>query len=251
MIFVTGDIHGDVYRFSKGGFVEQDAMDKEEYLIICGDFGGVWNWQGESRDEKHKMDWLDSRSFTTLFVDGNHENFDRLNAYPVEKWRGGLVHKIRPSVIHLMRGQMYNVNGMKIFAFGGASSHDIRDGILDPIKDEQKIRKWARDYEKLFRVRNRDWWEAELPTQEEMDTGIVTLNGNDWKCDYVITHSPDTNILAKMGLGLYKPDYLSDYLYEIRQKLDYKKWFFGHMHVNQNFAPEKAMCLYEQIIRIA
>lgn len=33
--------------------------------------------------------WLNDRPFTTLFVDGNHENFDLLNAYPVENWHGG------------------------------------------------------------------------------------------------------------------------------------------------------------------
>ena len=54
------------------------------------------------------MDWLEDRPFTTLFCEGNHENFDRLYSYPVEKWNGGNVHKIRPSVIHLMRGQVFN-----------------------------------------------------------------------------------------------------------------------------------------------
>ena len=76
------------------------------------------------------MDWLDCKSFTTLFVDGNHENFDRLYEYPVEEWHGGKVHKIRPSVIHLMRGQIFEIEGKSIFTFGGASSHDIDGGIL-------------------------------------------------------------------------------------------------------------------------
>lgn len=52
------------------------------------------------------LNQLECKSYTTLFVDGNHENFDRLSDYPIDTWNGGKVHKIRPSVIHLMRGQI-------------------------------------------------------------------------------------------------------------------------------------------------
>lgn len=45
----------------------------------------MWNKDGESKMETSALDWLDGKAFTTLFVDGNHENFDRLYAYPVEK----------------------------------------------------------------------------------------------------------------------------------------------------------------------
>ena len=125
MIFITGDCHGNYERFNRSIFPEQEEMTKEDYVIICGDFGGVWSKDKESNTETMLMDWLDCKPFTTLFVDGNHENFDRLYAYPVEEWHGGKVHKIRDSVIHLMRGQVYEICGKKIFTFGGASSHDI------------------------------------------------------------------------------------------------------------------------------
>lgn len=88
-------------------------------------FGGVWNRFEESPEEKYKLDWFDEKPFTTLFVDGNHENFDRLMAYPVEKWNGGNIHRISKSVIHLMRGQVFELEGKTIFTFGGASSHKI------------------------------------------------------------------------------------------------------------------------------
>ena len=64
-------------------------------MIICVDFGGVWHRDEESKEETMVLDWLDSRPFTTLFVCGNHENFDRLYQYPIEDWHGGKVHKIR------------------------------------------------------------------------------------------------------------------------------------------------------------
>ena len=36
---------------------------------------------------------------------------------------------------------------------------------------------------------------------------------------------------------------------EIRQKCQYRKWFFGHYHDNRNVT-EKDLMLYEQMIRI-
>lgn len=99
MIYITGDCHSNFERFNTRNFPEQKEMTKDDYVIICGDFGGVWNKDGESKMETGALDWLDGKAFTTLFVDVNHENFDRLYAYPVEMWHGGKAHKIRPSVI--------------------------------------------------------------------------------------------------------------------------------------------------------
>ena len=85
MIYITGDCHSNFELFNTWNFPEQKEMTKDDYVIICGDFGGVWNKDGESKMETSVLDWLDGKAFTTLFVDGNHENFDRLYAYPVEK----------------------------------------------------------------------------------------------------------------------------------------------------------------------
>lgn len=64
----------------------------------------------------------------------------RLNEMPIEYWNGGKIHRVRPSVIHLMRGQVFNLQGKMFFTFGGASSHDIQDGILDKSKFATKKR---------------------------------------------------------------------------------------------------------------
>ena len=138
MIYITGDTHADFSRFEEDKFPIQTEMTKNDYVIICGDFGGVWNYIVESMHEKQWLDWLDNKNFTTLFVDGNHENFERLYKYPVEAWHGGKVHKIRNSVIHLIRGEIYDIDNKKFFTFGGARSHDIQDGILN-IDEYEKI----------------------------------------------------------------------------------------------------------------
>ena len=140
MIYITGDIHAsvDIGKLSTKRFPQQKTLSKEDYLIICGDFGLVWD---NSNTDLYWRNWLAGKPFTTLWVDGNHENFDRLYNYPVEEWNGGKVHKIRPSVIHLMRGQIYQIEEKKIFTFGGASRHDISGGILEPDDPNYKTKK--------------------------------------------------------------------------------------------------------------
>ena len=128
MIYITGDTHGDYSRFTNEEFPLQAELTKDDYVIICGDFG-IWD---NSRIENYNFDFLESRPFTTLFVDGNHENYDLLDSYPVSEWHGGKVQIIRPNIIHLMRGQIYEIEGKKYFVMGGAACHDVWNGILDP-----------------------------------------------------------------------------------------------------------------------
>lgn len=250
MIYVTGDCHQNFERFNKNAFPEQTEMTKRDYVIICGDFGGVWNKGNETPKETMLMDWLECKAFSTLFVDGNHENFDRLYGYPVEMWHGGKVHKIRNSVIHLMRGQVFNIDNATFFTFGGASSHDIQGGILDPEDPEFKRKRARLNKGTLpYRINHISWWEQELPTDEEMEEGHRNLAAHGNCVDFIVTHCCPSSTQAQLGYGLYEPDKLTNYLEEIRQKAKFRKWFFGHYHDNVNVSADEIL-LYEQIIRI-
>jgi hypothetical protein len=250
MIYITGDCHQDFERFTTSNFPEQKEMTKEDYVIICGDFGGVWNKDKESKEETWLMDWLESKSFTTLFVDGNHENFDRLYAYPVEEWRGGKVHRVRQSVIHLMRGQVFDIDGASFFAFGGASSHDIDGGILEPDDPDFKAKKKQLDKGFLpYRIDHYSWWKQELPSEEEMEEGRRNLADHGNIVDFIVTHCCSSSTQALLGGGFFTPDLLTGYLEEIKQKVRFRKWFFGHYHDNRNVNSDEIL-LYEQIIRI-
>lgn len=251
MIYITGDCHRDFRRFRTGIFTEQKEMTKDDYMIICGDFGGVWSYQQESKEEKYILDELDARRFTTLFVDGNHENFDRLEQYPVEEWHGGKVHRIRPSVLHLMRGQVYEMWGKKIFTFGGARSHDIQGGILEPDAPDLKAKeKELRNSGLCYRINHVSWWEQEMPNAQEMEEGLMNLAKHDYKVDYIISHCCATSTMILLGgAGLYEADELSRYFEELRIKVDYKRWFFGHYHDNRA-VNDKDILLYDTMIRI-
>ena len=41
MIYITGDCHGDWKRFSSESFPEQKEMTRDDFVIVCGDFG-IW-----------------------------------------------------------------------------------------------------------------------------------------------------------------------------------------------------------------
>lgn len=251
MIYITGDCHRNFSRFNTRSFPEQKEMTKDDYVIICGDFGGVWDKNGESKEETMLLDWLDCKSFTTLVVDGNHENFDRLYQYPVEEWNGGKIHRIRPSVIHLMRGQIFTIDSKKIFIFGGASSHDIDGGILEPDDPDFKRKKRILDKGwRPYRINHLSWWKEELPSEEEMSEGYKNLLEHNNTVDFIVSHCCASSTLALIGHGMYEPDVLNSYLEEIRQRVSFKKWFFGHYHDNRNVNSQEIL-LYEQIIRIS
>ncbi len=274
MIFATGDIHSKPNRLSMEAFPEQKEMTRDDYVVILGDFGLVWTKE-EDKYEKNWLDWLEDKSFTTVFVDGNHENFSRLNAMPVETWQGGSVHKIRPHVIHLMRGEVFTLDDAVCFAFGGAPSHDISGlaaaeeleqnyaaGILDPGDKDfdaklSKLKKLNRySYTHPYRIKGTEWWPEELASEEEKQNGIENLRKHGCKVDFVFSHEGPSSAVALGWGGSFRPNPQSQYLEEVRQLLTdeearpaYKAWLFGHYHENRRLT-DREICLYEQITRI-
>lgn len=210
MFYVTGDTHGsiDIHKLTTRLFPQGENLTKDDYLIICGDFGLVWN---NSKDELYWRKWLNSKPWTTLFVDGNHENHPLLNSYLIEEKWGGKVHKIQDNIYHLMRGQVFEIDGKKLFTMGGALSHD---------------KKW--------RTPGKTWWSEELPSQNEFNEAIDNLTKHNWNVDYVITHCAPTEF-QKCICKYYKPDRLTEFLQYIDEKLKYKAWFMGHYHRNETF----------------
>lgn len=251
MIFCTGDCHAEFNKFSTKNFPEQKELSREDFVIVCGDFG-IWH---DTPKERYWLDWLNEKPFTTLFVDGNHENFDRLygDEFPIVDFHGGKAHKVRDNIYHLMRGYVFDLCGKKFFAFGGASSHDIADGILDQADFdteeafESTYHRWWRQG-RMFRVKHFSWWEEELPNQAEMDFGEQTLKANDYAVDYVISHCLPQD--AAVLMGFCSADRLTMYFNKLLQDgLQFQAWYAGHYHVNKKIM-SKFQVLYEDIVRV-
>lgn len=234
MLFVTGDTHGDHDIAKLRWFASQNLhLTKKDYMIIAGDFGGIW-WEKyleEDLDMYSKLPW------TTLFVDGNHENFDLINAYPVEQWKGGKVHRIREDILHLMRGQVFEIEGKRIFTMGGGTSID-----------------------KMYRQEGVSWWRQEMITCDDMDEADKNLKACGNQVDYIITHSCAEKVLLRLKL-LDRPSKLKVCLDNVflstfdpkeeveNKKVEYGHWYFGHYHVDQH-VDEKHTALYQSIIRL-
>lgn len=243
MIYITGDTHGGFQRFGNKYFPQQKELGRDDYVIISGDFGGVWDG---SPSERYWLDWLEERPFTTLFVDGNHENFTALNALTAEEWHGGKVHAIRPNVLHLMRGQIFDIGGLTFFTMGGAASHDIQDGILDPKSPDFEREYWRkRRMRQMFRVNGVSWWLEEMPNEEEYAEAVCALERAGWCVDVILTHCAPTSVQQKIDPH-YTPDRLTDFLQMVKERCAFAYWFFGHYHDNR-IIDEKFILQWEQI----
>ena len=247
MIWATEDCHGNFERFKPEYFPEQSVMTKEDIMIICGDFGGVWF--GDSQDDG-ALDWLERLPFTLVFVDGNHENYDAIETYPVEEWHSGKIHRIRPHVLHLMRRQIFEPEGYRFFTMGGARSHDIEDGILEPDDPnfERKPLMLRRKPGARFRINHISWWEQEMPSDEEYAEARRNLDQCGWHADYIITHCAPTST-AMMESHHNEADRLTNFLQEVKEKAEYTYWLFGHYHDNRAM-DSKHILLWEQIVQI-
>ena len=227
MIFVTGDTHGlqDFHKLHLfAGW--HPELTKDDYLIIAGDFGAIW-----SNDTLvEELRYYTQLPFTVLFVDGNHENFDLLSTFPEEVWKGGRVHRIKPDILHLMRGQVFEIEGKTIFTFGGATSID-----------------------RCFRIEGRSWWRQELPTFEELDEGMANLKRYNYKVDYIITHScgqralmyPQLRIAAGIKIGSPESQLLSNF----EDRVQFKHWYFGHFHTDAKLS-DKYTALYQEVVEL-
>lgn len=165
-VYATGDCHGTFRRFGRKYFPEQANMSRDDFVVICGDFGGLWEG---TEEENYWLDWLNDKPWITLWVDGNHENFTLLSEFPLEMWHGGMVHRIRPNILHLMRGQVFEIQGYTFFTMGGAKSHDVEDGILDSKAPDFETRRMMLEImgRRRYRVLGQSWWPEELPSKDE------------------------------------------------------------------------------------
>lgn len=220
MIYITGDTHGYYDEFMSR--IAPLKLTKDDIIIVTGDFGFVWG------DPLHNvmLKNLSKMEFNIAFVDGNHENFSFLYMHPEEEWCGGRVHRIEQNIFHLMRGEIFNIQGSTFFTFGGAHSTD-----------------------KYMRRKNISWWEQELPNSDEYRNANKNLKRVGYKVDYVLTHTIPDRFIYELG---HAPDAhdreLTGYLAYLYDKLEFKKWFAGHWHVNQSFDEGKMSILFEDVM---
>ncbi len=207
MIYVTADLHGERSRLRAK---EIRKLKKGDTLIVLGDFGFLWHGTPK---EKKALNRLGRKKYQLLFLDGAHENFPLLEEYPMETWNGGQVRRLGKNLLYLMRGQVYEMEGKRIFTLGGGESD-----------------------EKEMRAQQQKWFPEELPTPQQLETARENLERVQWKVDYVLTH--DCSQRMKIFLGTEgQGNVLNQFLTELEEKLQYRKWFFGFYHLDKPIPP--------------
>lgn len=229
-IFVCGDTHGGqsdgLQKLSSHSFKEGKILTLDDYVIIAGDYGLIFNVNESSSDEKYFVKWLSNKNFTTLFVDGNHENFDRIEKLPtMDKFYGKVGIHVKDKIFHLRRGEIYTINDKKIFIFGGGRSID---------KDR--------------RIPKISWWHQEEPSAKEFEHGLNNLEKHNWKVDYIITHDCPSSIYDTFNYNENNTS-LQKYLEIIKNKTEFKNWYFGHYHIDKKI-DNRFFALYNNVMEI-
>ena len=230
-IYLTGDIHGEmsVNRCSHKRWLEGRNLTKDDYLIIAGDFGLIYHPEQTSA-ERYWLKWLAERPFSVLWVDGNHENFDRLNQLPLENKFGGLVGRVADSIFHLRRGEIYQIQDKKILAFGGAASSD-----------------------KIHRVEHISWWKEEVPSYQDMDHCLENLYKHQNEVDIIVAHTCPFSLVSILLAWTKKYegreiDPTTKMLEHIVSTTKFSDFYCGHWHIDREMS--KYHFVYEKILKI-
>lgn len=235
-IFLTGDIHGNpITTLSTKAFPEQKNLTKKDVVIILGDFGVLWSHL-RTKEESRNLQWLDDRNFTTLFICGNHENFDLLNNLPEKELYGERVGIASHSVLHLRRGVNYRINNRNILTVGGAHSHD-----------------------RAYRTWGKSMWKEEEITDQNIEDAKQAIIDSQYNIDYVLTHCAPAE-WAKFAMPqdearFWMPDGSEERLSKLKNTVlecpNFKRWYFGHYHNNiDDPFMDQWTCLYYKIVEL-
>lgn len=239
-VYVTGDTHGTIY-LEKLLPKNLEKYQPGDTFIILGDFSLIFAPR-HSNIEKKYITLLSELPYQFCFIDGDRENYDRLNAYEIESWNGGNVHKITNNIIHLLRGEAYTIEDISILCMGGASTiqtKEMRASVL--------------------------WMEENITEEDILNANQHMKEKN--SIDYVLTHTCPSHIAEKFRdednwIREVHPEKLEQISY-LRQKIEdmnclqldvlyeqhfnYQHWYFGHFHqdieINNKFT-----CVFDKII---
>lgn len=210
MIYLTGDTHGEFERIAL--FCNRMKTTKDDIMIILGDAG--INFYGGWRDQ-HKKEYLSKLPITFLCIHGNHEQRPATIAtYTEKEWRGGCVYAEEqyPDLLFAKDGEVYDLNGKRVIAIGGAFSID-----------------W------MMRIPGRSWWPDEHPSEEIKARVEEQLQRFNWKMDIVLSHTVPLSYepveVFIPGIDQTKIDKSTEqWLDAIERRLTYEKWYAGHYH---------------------
>lgn len=223
--FITGDTHGEVAE----RLVHMPHLGKKTALIILGDVG--FNFHMDIKDKVRKQK---ASCFGTYIycVRGNHEQRPFKMPFMVEEYDeqvGNFVwfEEEYPYIRYFQDGEIYNINDYKTLVLGGAYSID---------KEFRLALGWP-------------WFPGEQLNQLERDYIQEQVKGE--KFDLILSHTCPISFcpteLFLKSIDQTKVDKtMENWLEEISNSVEWRKWLFGHYHANKVINPKVEM-LYDEI----
>lgn len=220
-VYLTGDTHRDFDRIFS--FCEEYCTTEDDILVILGDAG--INYFCDYRDRELKSE-LVKLPITLLCIHGNHEERPFELGYDEMEWHGGLVYyeELFPNLLFAKDGEVYDFDGKKVIAIGGAYSVD----------------KWYRLSHGMA------WFETEQPSGEIKEYVESQLKKHNWQIDYVFSHAVPIEyepVWAFIpGLDQSTVDKTTEeWLQKIAENLEFEGWYAGHYHVESQEGPVRIM----------
>lgn len=212
MIYYTGDIHGQKYEIER--FCKRFKPTADDVIVILGDVGA--NYSRDERDAELKTA-LNRVKPTILCIHGNHEIRPwHIPTYKTKEWNGGIVwyEEEYQTVLFAKDGEIYNLEGQRHIAIGGAYSVD-----------------------KFYRIRyGGGWWPDEQPSAEIKAYVKRQLRHN--PVDVILSHTcpfkykPVEAFLPGVDQSTVDTS-TEEWLDEIEESTDYLAWYCGHWHINK------------------
>ena len=207
---VTGDCHGSIMRFQTYAETHPEPAN----IIILGDAG--LNYFLDNRDD-YRKDELAKLPYTFYLVRGNHEarpeSLIGIETIYDKEVQGEVRVQLRwPQIRYLIDGYFYTIDNLTTLVIGGAYSVD-----------------------KLYRLATgRQWFKDEQLNEDERAAISHALEFvNDF--DLVLTHTCpldwEPTDLFLSGIDQSTVDTTTEvWLAEIRDKIKWGIWLFGHFH---------------------
>lgn len=212
MITLIGDTHG--FEFDK---IKNNI--ESDYIIVLGDFG----FKGKNLIKLNNM--LKKSNCILLFVDGNHEWYNKLKKCKTIDMFNGKVDKYSEKIFRLRRGEVYTIENKIFLTFGGAKSID-----------------------KVYKIAENSWFQEEEYNNEEYNKLYNNIIKYNYEFDYILSHDGPYEIVKQIYIRDIEPSKTSYLLDNIRKNCKFKNWYFGHHHMDKQILNFK--CLYDTYEKI-